>query len=565
MWIWRCKVQTRIPVKPRPFALALSADARTLYATHFRQVENQGLVSEIDAEMLAVRREIALPEDEDVASGRGGVFNGLAGIAVHPSTARAVVVGMHANTRRGKTLSGQQLSHKTTVQAAERLLDLEKREEIANVRIVSSFSGQSVAVPMAVAFLGPGPYYVEVYFVSSDMKVLQYNEKGYVAERALLALPDGPTGVAVTRDGQTAMVLSRWDRSVSRVRIADVHSPSIVKTLRVTKEPWETKRIEGAILFHGSRDSRMTAYRWMSCGVCHLEGGIVSDGLVWDLTAGLGSPKLSDTMELANTRGTSPPFFHRGIRDPVPALERFAAIFQRGSGFMGKAAAEDAPPEPANWDAPSPRGEKTPEAWMAILTYINSLQPRPNPHMDGKLPRAEIRAAARRGRAIFFDQDVGCSHCHSGPRWTVSGNPQRDSVFNVGTGAKLDTPSLDGLWDTAPYLHDGRAHTLEEVFTKYNPRDLHGKTSHLSKQQLSDLVTFLFGPVRGGVAAVAGPWSTLSDNAETSRRCQGDRNETFSALALGLWGDGGCAGVWRRRGIAPRSRTWKRRFARASW
>jgi cytochrome c peroxidase len=47
------------------------------------------------------------------------------------------------------------------------------------------------------------------------------------------------------------------------------------------------------------------------------------------------------------------------------------------------------------------------------------------------------------------------------------------------------------VYKTAPYLHHGKAATLEEVVTKYNAGDRHGKTSHLSKAQIADLVEFL--------------------------------------------------------------------------
>jgi len=55
----------------------------------------------------------------------------------------------------------------------------------------------------------------------------------------------------------------------------------------------------------------------------------------------------------------------------------------------------------------------------------------------------------------------------------------------------FDTPTLRGLWASAPYLHDGRAETLTEVLTTYNPDDRHGRTSHLTAAQIEDLVTFL--------------------------------------------------------------------------
>jgi hypothetical protein len=40
-------------------------------------------------------------------------------------------------------------------------------------------------------------------------------------------------------------------------------------------------------------------------------------------------------------------------------------------------------------------------------------------------------------------------------------------------------------------LHHGKAATLEEVLTSYNKLDRHGKTSHLSAEQIADLVSFL--------------------------------------------------------------------------
>ena len=58
-------------------------------------------------------------------------------------------------------------------------------------------------------------------------------------------------------------------------------------------------------------------------------------------------------------------------------------------------------------------------------------------------------------------------------------------------GPAYDTPMLLGLYRSAPYLHHGKAKTLLEVLTTYNTGDRHGTTSHLDKQQLSDLADFL--------------------------------------------------------------------------
>jgi cytochrome c peroxidase len=86
---------------------------------------------------------------------------------------------------------------------------------------------------------------------------------------------------------------------------------------------------------------------------------------------------------------------------------------------------------------------------------------------------------------------AGCGECHPPPLYTSL------KPYDVGTGTAreageaFDTPTLVELWRTAPYLHDGRAATLEEVLTKFNPDDRHGKTSHLNEAQLDELIAFL--------------------------------------------------------------------------
>jgi cytochrome c peroxidase len=55
----------------------------------------------------------------------------------------------------------------------------------------------------------------------------------------------------------------------------------------------------------------------------------------------------------------------------------------------------------------------------------------------------------------------------------------------------FDVPSLRGVARTAPYLHDGRAATLEEIFEKHNTEKRHGRAHELTRAELSDLVAFL--------------------------------------------------------------------------
>ena len=72
------------------------------------------------------------------------------------------------------------------------------------------------------------------------------------------------------------------------------------------------------------------------------------------------------------------------------------------------------------------------------------------------------------------------------------------------TESEFDTPALDNLYDEAPYLHDGRAMTLEEIWTKYAEDDTHGVVNDLNKRQLNDLMEYLkaLGGTRPGPARV---------------------------------------------------------------
>ena len=55
----------------------------------------------------------------------------------------------------------------------------------------------------------------------------------------------------------------------------------------------------------------------------------------------------------------------------------------------------------------------------------------------------------------------------------------------------LDTPTLRGVWQTAPYLHDGSAPTLLDVVDSKNPDDRHGATRGLSATERQELTSYL--------------------------------------------------------------------------
>jgi len=55
----------------------------------------------------------------------------------------------------------------------------------------------------------------------------------------------------------------------------------------------------------------------------------------------------------------------------------------------------------------------------------------------------------------------------------------------------FDVPHLRNLTEGAPYLHNGGANTLEEVWTRFNITNRHGVSSDLTREQFNDLMAYL--------------------------------------------------------------------------
>jgi len=106
-------------------------------------------------------------------------------------------------------------------------------------------------------------------------------------------------------------------------------------------------------------------------------------------------------------------------------------------------------------------------------------------------------AAAARGQLVF--QGAGrCASCHSGATFTDANaglHPPADSVVEPETPSyasrsatkQYRTSPLKGLWQHAPYFHDGSAATVEQVVQTYNTK----RSLGLSAQQMADLAQYL--------------------------------------------------------------------------
>jgi DNA-binding beta-propeller fold protein YncE len=269
--------------------------------------------------------------------------------------------------------------------------------------------------------------------------------------RRRVRLPgNGPRGLAIV--GRTLYAAEYFSDSLAVVGLeADAAGRSRSIPLGPAPHPTEARR--GEMLFH---DAKLCFQQWQSCASCHPDARV--DALNWDLlNDGPGTPK--NTRSLLWSHRT-PPAMSLGIRDTAETAVRAGL---RHIQFVVRPEADA----------------------LAMDAYLKSLEPLPSPF----LADPQIATRARTGRQVF--EKAGCGVCHPPPLYTSL------KAYDVGTGtaretgAAFDTPTLVELWRTAPYLHDGRAATIEEVLTRSNPGDRHGRTSNLSPAERDDLAAFL--------------------------------------------------------------------------
>ena len=106
-------------------------------------------------------------------------------------------------------------------------------------------------------------------------------------------------------------------------------------------------------------------------------------------------------------------------------------------------------------------------------------------------------AAAARGKVVF--EGAGrCANCHSGSTFTDANatlHPPADSMAEPETPSyasrsatkQYRTSPLKGLWQHAPYFHDGSAATVEQVVQTYNTK----RSLGLTAAQMADLAQYL--------------------------------------------------------------------------
>lgn len=285
----------------------------------------------------------------------------------------------------------------------------------------------------------------------------------YVVKR--IAVGRSPRGLAVSGDGRFVYVADGLDDTISVIQVAKQERVAVIDLGGPKKITMERA---GERIFHSAE---ITFGQQFSCHTCHPDGGI--DGITYDIEPdGVGVNPV-DNRTLRGILDT-PPFKWTGKNSSLQRQcgPRLAVFFTRIDPF-------------------------TPEQVIALERYICTIPRNPNRYRKGD----QLTPAQRRGKQLFdrthtnsgieIPKENRCDYCHSGPYFT---NRQ---IFDVGTRSPIDThghfdvPHLNNIYETPPYLHDGSADTLEEIWTRFNPKDKHGVTNDMTKDQLNDLVEYL--------------------------------------------------------------------------
>jgi YVTN family beta-propeller protein len=277
---------------------------------------------------------------------------------------------------------------------------------------------------------------------------------------------DSPRGVLITPDGRSAFVANSLDDSLT---VIDLKTLEAVKRIDLGGPREITLARYGERLFHSAN---ITFHRQFSCHSCHPDGHV--DGLTYDIEPdGIGVSPV-DNRTLRGILDTAP-FKWEGTN---PSLRRqcgprLAVFFTRIQPF-------------------------TPDELTALDRYICTIPRPPNRYRD---LGAELTEAQRRGKAMFertrtndgriIPKDHRCATCHFPPLYTDRSRRDVGTKLWLDRESDFDVPHLNNIYDSAPYLHNGVAETLEEIWTRYNPDDRHGVTNDMTKDQLNDLIEYV--------------------------------------------------------------------------
>jgi MYXO-CTERM domain-containing protein len=523
-----------------PRGVSVSHDGSEVFVTRFISDDTHGEVVHLDPTLQTITRiELALDSTTEDTDQKGrGLPNYLFSVGISPDGLWAWVPGKKDNVLRGLLRDGVALSDDNTVRPMIALLNLADTSEHLERRIDLDDRN----LPNQVAFSPLGDYAFVSVAGSALIEVRDAYTGGFFT--ALKETGFAPRGLVLSKANKL-FVNASLSRNLAVYDVAEIvtlgnqtaeHLPDIPL---VESEKLDPQVLRGKQLFFNSADVRMSDQGYISCASCHFDGA--EDGRVWDFAS--SGEGLRNSVSLLGKRGTEQGNVNwSGSFDEIQDADDNIRNLFGGKGFLSEE-------QLAAGTVGTPLGDEkaglSPEldALAAFLGSLDTYHASPFRNPDGSLTEDGVA-----GRAIF--ERLGCGFCHTGTDATDS---SRGKLHDVGTlkatsgqrGGEpllgIDTPTLNGVWETAPYLHDGSAPTLRDVLTSQNPDDRHGFTSSLSELELDQLVSYvrqLDGTVDPGDEPSAGG---SGGSGGTATSAGGSGMVTAGSSGVGGKDSGGCS------------------------
>jgi YVTN family beta-propeller protein len=276
-----------------------------------------------------------------------------------------------------------------------------------------------------------------------------------------------PKGIALSPDGKLLYVAEQLE---DRIAVINTDNLETISTIKLGGPGRMTVARHGRRLLNNAGHTFQNQY---TCYTCHPDTH--EDGLVYNMASKDMGRNLTNTQSLRNI-GDTPPYKWNGKNQTVYKQDgmRFSTVLTRTEAFSYK------------------------ELDALVAFIITGIPNPPNLHYNSN---GELTESQKRGKAIFERTTDALGHeipvinrcvtCHPAPYYTNKKLADVGTLAPTDDSILFDTPHLNNIFASPPYLHDGRAATLEEIWTLYGKTEQHGAVNDLTKIQLNDLIEYL--------------------------------------------------------------------------
>lgn len=259
-----------------------------------------------------------------------------------------------------------------------------------------------------------------------------------------------------------------------------VLNPKQLEGLRLLVTPFAQQQ------FNQTDDRRtVRASRGVTCFDCHINGH--TNGAT-HLAGDVRPQEFRHRLDVPTLRGVNIQRLF-GSQRALKTVEDFTEFEQRAAYFDGD-------PVIATKKGVNILERGSQVHFMGELQALMDFPPAAKLGIDGKLDPKKATGAELRGQALFFGK-AQCASCHTPPYYTdnLMHNLKAERFFKPrminGRMASADGPiktfPLRGIKDSPPYLHDGRALTLEDTVEFFNLM----LGTQLNSTEKQDLVAFM--------------------------------------------------------------------------